>query len=324
MGALPADAILKELSQLWAAQGKEAQTEAGAGVLRACTMTLIVLTEESDDVSSLGETIAALMPEHPARAIVVRLGGASPRALEQRVYAQCWRPFGQRRQICCEQIEIKASDQALPGLPSVVLPLAVADLPVIVWCRSARLFAMDEFASMAAMARKVVADTSTMGEGALRTVAGWMSGGLLVGDLAWTRLTRWREMLSQVFENRDNLASLGKIGRVTVDFDDQGPDVNWYMAAWISDVLGDGGIRPEIQIGGGNQAPVALEGEGFRVQMSREGERMVVSVNGLTHCTSLPRPTEYSLMREELEIVRRDTVFERTLASAVRLAYPKR
>ena len=326
MGALPADAILKELSQLWVAQGQQAQAEEGAGVLRACTMTLIVLAEESDDVSSLGETIAALMPEHPARAIVVRLGGASSRGLEQRVYAQCWRPFGQRRQICCEQIEIKASDEALPGLPSVILPLAVADLPVMVWCRSQRLFAMDEFASIAAMARKVVVDTSSMGEGALQRVAGLMSGGLLVGDLAWTRLTRWREMLSQVFENRDNLANLGKIRRVTVDFSDQGPDVSWYMAAWISDALGEQGIRPEVQIGGGGgeQVPVVLEGEGSRVQLSREAERMVVSVNGLTHCTSLPRPTDYSLMREELEIVRRDTVFERTLASAVRLAYPKR
>ena len=40
------------------------------------------------------------------------------------------------------------------------------------------------------------------------------------------------------------------------------------------------------------------------------------------NCTNLPRPTDYLLMREELGIVRRDAVFERTLASAARLAYP--
>jgi len=61
-----------------------------------------------------GETMAALMPEHPARTIVVRLSGAGERALAERVYAQCWMPFGERRQICCEQIEITASDAA-PG-----------------------------------------------------------------------------------------------------------------------------------------------------------------------------------------------------------------
>jgi hypothetical protein len=45
-------------------------------------------------------------------------------------------------------------------------------------------------------------------------------------------------------------------------------------------------------------------------------------VNELSHCTSLPQPTDYMLMREELAIVRRDPVYDRTLASAVRLAYP--
>ena len=62
--------------------------------------------------------------------------------MAERVYAQCWKPFGQHRQICCEQMEITASDAALADLPSVVLPLAVADLPLIVWCRSPRLLAM--------------------------------------------------------------------------------------------------------------------------------------------------------------------------------------
>src|ERR1700694_2232971 len=147
--------ILGELEKLWASQGK---AEGGAGVLRACSMTLVVMTEEGDDASALGETLAALMPEHPARAIVIRLRGAGERALTERVYQQCWMPFGQRRQICCEQIEITASDAALPALPSVVLPLTMPDLPVMLWCRSARLAQMPEFHAIAAVATKVVVD----------------------------------------------------------------------------------------------------------------------------------------------------------------------
>jgi hypothetical protein len=100
------DRILKELSDLWVSMGKEGQAESGAGVLRACSMTLIVLAEEADDPSSLGETVAALMPEHPARTVTIRLCSEGERALSERVYAQCWMPFGQRRQICCEQVEI--------------------------------------------------------------------------------------------------------------------------------------------------------------------------------------------------------------------------
>src|SRR5436190_14878262 len=148
--------ILRELSQLWSAEAKQGE----AGVLRACSMTLVVLAEESDDASALGETIAALMPEHPARAILIRLRGGGERELTERVYQQCWKPFGQRQQICCEQIELTASDAALADLPSVVLPLAVPDLPVILWCRSARLRRMAQFCEIAKMSSKVVLDSA--------------------------------------------------------------------------------------------------------------------------------------------------------------------
>ena len=61
------DRILKELAD--AVGRSEGKRRAASGVLRACSMTLVVVAEEADDASALGETIAALMPEHPARAI---------------------------------------------------------------------------------------------------------------------------------------------------------------------------------------------------------------------------------------------------------------
>jgi len=74
------DQILKQLSGLWEALGREGKSGEGAGVLRACTMTLAVLAESGDDPAALGETLAALMPEHPARTIEVRLLGESREA----------------------------------------------------------------------------------------------------------------------------------------------------------------------------------------------------------------------------------------------------
>ena len=127
-------------------------------------MTLVVLAEVSDDAAALGETLAALMPEHPGPHHRGAAAGRGEPALGARVYSQCWMPFGQRRQICCEQIEITASDAALADLPPVVLPLAVPDLPVILWCRSARLVDRPEFGDLAGMARKVVVDSAQLGE----------------------------------------------------------------------------------------------------------------------------------------------------------------
>ena len=134
------ETILRELSDLWVSLGKEADPGQASGVLRACAMTLIAVAEEAEDPSDVWSVMATLMPEHPSRAIVIRFRQSEARELSARVFSQCWMPFGHRRQICCEQIEISASDASLPDLPAVIVPLAVSDLPVILWCRGCASF----------------------------------------------------------------------------------------------------------------------------------------------------------------------------------------
>jgi glucose-6-phosphate dehydrogenase assembly protein OpcA len=251
------------------------------------------------------------------------LQGEGERALSQRVYQQCWKPFGQRQQICCEQIEITASDAALADLPSVILPLAVPDLPVILWCRSARLAGRPEFAEIARMATKVVMDSAAAADaaGAILRMADTVRSGGILADLAWTRLTRWRETLARVFENRDTLARLGEVNSVQVRFGPGYDTAAWYMAAWAANALASVGVvvtpvfeRQEETL------RLELSGGTFHVKLSRQDDRLVTVVNEQSNCTNLPRPTDYHLMREELGIVRRDAIFEGTLASAARLA----
>jgi glucose-6-phosphate dehydrogenase assembly protein OpcA len=325
------DSILKELAALWTQQGKEGD----AGVLRACSMTLLVIAEAADDASALGETLAALMPEHPARTILIRLQGDGERALSERVYQQCWKPFGQRQQICCEQIEITASDAALADLPSVILPLAVPDLPLILWCRGARLVRRPEFGEIARMATKVVIDSAAAGvtnsaaagvtnmdaTGAIRRMADGVRSGGILADLAWTRLTRWRETLARVFENRDTLARLSEVNSVQVRFGPVYETAAWYLAAWVANALAAvGQVVTPVLVRQDESLRLELSGGQFKVELSRQDERLVTVVNEQSNCTSLSRPTDYLLMREELGIVRRDAVFELTLASAARLA----
>jgi glucose-6-phosphate dehydrogenase assembly protein OpcA len=311
--------ILKELAALWTQQGKEGES----GVLRACSMTLLVMADAEDDSSALGETIAALMPQHPARTILIRLQGGGERALSERVYQQCWKPFGQRQQICCEQIEITASDAALADLPSVLLPLLVADLPVILWCRCARVSERPEFREIARIATRVVLDTASARNAtdSIWRLADSVRRGMALADLAWTRLTRWRETLSRVFENRDTLTRLGGAERIQVSYGDGYETAAWYFAAWMSNCLADVGVTAKVRVAPG--APtlrVELAGEALQVTLSREEDRLVTTVNEQTNCTHLPHTSDYLAMREELGIVTRDVVFERTLAAAARLA----
>ena len=325
MPTVAPDKILKQLADLWVSTARQGDGDGGEGVLRACAMTLVVLTEESEDVSTLGETLAALMPEHPARAIVIRLRGAGERDLAERVYAQCWKPFGQRRQICCEQVEIIASDAALADVPSVVLPLAVADLPVVFWCRSPRVVQVPEFRELTALATRIIVDSGAFPDpvAALQ----WLDEAVkrprpLMADLAWTRLTRWRETLSQVFENRQNLARLA--GTVQVLIGDTGAVATraLYFGAWVKDGLESlGAMVPTIRIVRSPMPFIELATDGFKVRLEREDERLITTIDSVAHCTSLPLPTDYLLLREELGIMRRDPVFEKTLSSATRVAY---
>jgi hypothetical protein len=148
----------------------------------------------------------------------------------------------------------------------------------------------------------------------------------LLGDFSWTRLTRWREMLAQVFENQENLAQLHEISGVELQCGEGFRVSAWYTAMWLKGCLADAGapdaslaVRPAAE---GVSLRVKLAAEGFVVELARREDRMVVTVNGVSQCTSLPQPTDYLLMREELGIVRRDPVFEKALTRAASLTLP--
>ncbi len=330
--ALSPEKVLRDLAALWTSMAKQqshdreaaGEPSAADGVLRACTMTLVVLAEESEDPSALGETIAALMPEHPARAILLRLHPDGPRALSERVYAQCWMPFGQRRQVCCEQVEITASDAALGDLPPLVLPLTVSDLPVILWCRAPRLTGMPEFGAMAGIATRVVVDSSAMPDAAraLRLLRD-LARNTPVGDLAWTRLTRWRAMISQLFENRERLARVPSVRHLRVLFGADYVTSAHYLASWVVDGLYAGGARlANIEVLPDAATPalrVELEGPELRLALWRDGQRLMAQIDDSSQCTHLPPPGDYILMREELGIDGRDPVFEAALAGAAGL-----
>jgi glucose-6-phosphate dehydrogenase assembly protein OpcA len=330
-GTIAPERILRDMEDLWVSLGK--QSEGDAGVLRACSMTLVVAAEESDDAQCIGETLAALMPEHPSRAIVIRFRAEDQRALAARVFAQCWMPFGHRQQICCEQIEITASDTSLPDLAAVVLPLTVPDLPVILWCRSPRLFRLPAFSELAAMAQKVVLDSASFADpaAALKEMSEAADAGRLLADLSWTRLTRWRELIAQIFENRAQLANLPLVSDILISHRGTStPATAFYLAAWLVDGLAKVGAHPRVQFhsDGGEPAwrfgQVALrapdKADAIASISLAEGHAAEVKTGGLVSMALLPALTDYALMREELSIPGRDPAFERALAAAAKLA----
>ena len=132
--AIRPESILRDLQRQWeevAAQVPHDPDKA-TGVLRACAMTLIVACRTPEEALDARQIAGQIMRVHPSRAIIVYPGSGD---FDARVFAECWKPFGRRQQICSEGIEITAGQGGFADVATFLVPLRVPDLPVVLWCR---------------------------------------------------------------------------------------------------------------------------------------------------------------------------------------------
>jgi hypothetical protein len=156
------------------------------------------------------------------------------------------------------------------------------------------------------------------------------AGGLLA-DLSWTRLTRWRELIAQIFENRAQLANLPLVSDILISYRAAAtPATAYYLAAWLLDGLDKIGAHPRIGFHSDGGEPawrlsrIELRApdrpDAIASIALAEGAAAEVKTGGLVSKAPLPALTDYALMREELSIPGRDPAFERALAAAAKLA----
>ncbi len=297
--------LLKRLEELWATLGGQQNGES-TGVLRACAMTLVVAGESSTDDAEVGETLAALMRDHPSRAIVLRLIEGGEPSIEARVLAQCWMPFGRRQQICCEQIEITLTAPSLPDLPPVIRGLTAPDLPLMLWCRSPRLPGDPAFRPLCALADKVILDSEQAADplALLRDLRADASGVRRFADLAWTRLTSWRQQVAELFENPAHLERLAEFRRALIGYAGaRVPMEARYLESWLR--RGLPGLECRFERTG--EAPT----EARRSALVAATLFLADQPHAMTAAgTTTETPGDYELLREELGIPGADPVYE--------------
>jgi glucose-6-phosphate dehydrogenase assembly protein OpcA len=154
---------------------------------------------------------------------------------------------------------------------------------------------------------------------ALDLVKGIAGPAVSPADLAWTRLTRWRNAVATALLSGACKKRVEAIDEIEIGWAGAGaPTTAIYLASWLRGVFPGARIRlamcdpsrPESS----RIRRVRLAGKGTEIVLERpSGTGVTVSMDGLQMAAVFPALDEVELLGEELSILGRDAVFEETL-----------
>jgi glucose-6-phosphate dehydrogenase assembly protein OpcA len=246
-----------ELSELWRAAAEDPGAE--HPVMRASVLTLVAFVESEDEGRETFNLISRVIAQNPCRAILMAAEPKkSPEGLSAWISAQCHLPSSGARQVCCEQIYVRARGEAVKGLDNVVLPLIVPELPVYLWWRGGRFAPPSFLDHVLRVTNRVLVDSGRFEEPEvdLATLARQVerfrnADGMAFSDLNWARLTPCRELIAQNFDSDEARPCLQDLAAVTLEWHQEaGAEGSrtaqaLLLTAWLASRLG---WRPTARI----------------------------------------------------------------------------
>ncbi len=353
LAQVDASAIERELARLWNA-ATEAEQTGGEALMRACLFNFVILTDTTR-ISHVTEVTARLTALRPNRAIVAALStGADPAdsapRMEAWVQAHCALMTPGRPQVCGEQITIIAPRDAGTHIPGIVLSLLEPDVPVVIWWAFDRVPGGTVLTHLQSVADRLILDTAHMdgAEAALRSVQRQIAAGVAISDLAWGRLTVWREQIAQLFDAPSALQQLWSIERIEIEHGWRGATAALLLAGWLATRLNwrmakkrDTGVVLTRSDGGevllecarvettavDSLAAVTLLTAHSRLTVTRSASgdhlKACAIIDGLApveRAVHLPPLDTAALIVDELRLARRDPIYETALRQALDLA----
>ena len=239
----------EELSALWRAAAEDPGTE--HPVMRASVLTLIAIVESEEEGRESADLISHIIAQNPCRAILlVAEPREGPEGLKAWISAQCHLPPSGARQVCCEQIYVRARGGAVNGLDNVVLPLIVPELPVYLWWRAGRFAPPSFLDQVLRRTNRVLVDSSRFEEPETDlAILGRLvershaTTGMAFSDLNWARLTPCRELIAQNFDSAEAACCLQDLSEVSfewqTDSDNRGSHIAHalLLTAWLASRL---------------------------------------------------------------------------------------
>jgi glucose-6-phosphate dehydrogenase assembly protein OpcA len=255
------------------------------------------------------------MHTHPGRYIILRIADSSEPRFTARVFAQCQLAFGRRQQICCEQVEFVATADRVPDFYTVALGITVADLPILLWIKRPELLLDPDFRTVLQLARPLILDSGALPGPAsvLTELVSLRRAGWRIKDLAWTRLTVWRETVAQLFEAVRGKEFCGKVERIELTTPGEARTDAFYLAAWLSRRLPGAAVSIEP---GESRRLRLIAGERPLEILEETNMLSTQGPDGLLARVQHRAPADADLLAEELSILGPDPIFDTTLADA--------
>jgi glucose-6-phosphate dehydrogenase assembly protein OpcA len=239
--AFDASGLEAELRSMWRSASAEGPAK-GEAVYRAALANLVVPLDASG-LAALSPVLVEVTRRHPSRLFLIETGATrEPDLLRSRVTALCHlRPIGGA--VCSEQIILQPGPGAEPLTPSAVRSLLVGELPIVLleigaaepdpwreelW-RGADL----------CLADSALGGDPEAAEPLWERIAEDDTG--RIHDLAWARLTPWREILAELFDEPALRPALETLTQVEVSHGGESEGTPTaqalLLAGWLADRL---------------------------------------------------------------------------------------
>jgi glucose-6-phosphate dehydrogenase assembly protein OpcA len=264
------DRIDRELKKLWS-EGEGAMT-------RASLMNLAVYSEEPDSLNRNTQLLARITENHACRAIVI---GADPHAktdrMEAWISAHCHISRAGTKRVCSEQISFLLEGATAKFLPSIVFSQLDSDLPLYFWWQSAFAEPMDP--QLWSWIDRLIYDSQSWRDfnaqmRLVETAQREAKQRIVLCDLNWTRLVRFRLAFAQFFDHPGSHHHFREIKHGSIIFGNGFRSTAILFVGWLAAQLG-----LETR-GEKNAEEIELEssdGKTVRIQLQEKGDAPIAS-----------------------------------------------
>lgn len=256
--AVDANHVQKTLQRLWLEIAEEKRAADGKprpsldhGVMRTRTINLIAIADKPGDAQRIKATVSALTEFFPSRTLIlVRERSRHTRGgLDVSVSVEEQHTARFKSPIRFETVTVSTGSGREEVLASVASPLLVPELPDFAWRPASSVIASVVLDELVDSIDRLIVDTAGVDDPSvtfnyLIDLCKRSGDEVRLSDVAWSRITPWRQMIAQFFDHPADLPYLRLLDSVSITYAGRNGDGRsgltsaLLMAGWLCTRLG--------------------------------------------------------------------------------------